>query len=179
MAQKGNWPVGSSQVIRIVFLVVLAAALAGCSRSDPEAQTKAPPGAILLIGAGATFPSVLYNRWLVAYRESNPKIVIKYASVGSGEGVRRFIGMNIAEEEKIDFGASDAAMSNTEIATAQNNVLMIPATAGCVVMAYNLLRSRVTSSCRAEHTLEFFSATSKSGTIRSSRNQIRELRFPT
>jgi len=46
--------------------------------------------------------------------------------------------MNIAEEEKIDFGASDAAMSNTEIATAQNNVLMIPATAGCVVMAYNL-----------------------------------------
>jgi len=87
---------------------------------------------------GCYIPSVLYNRWLVAYREINPKIAIKYASVGSGEGVRRFIGMNIAEEEKIDFGASDAAMSNTEIATAQNNVLMIPATAGCVVMAYNL-----------------------------------------
>jgi len=55
MALKGNCPIGSSQVVRIVFLITLAAALAGCSRSDPEAQSKAPPGAILLTGAGATF----------------------------------------------------------------------------------------------------------------------------
>ena len=138
MVLKQTRLIVSSQVIQALF-VSLVAILAGCSRSDPEANTKPPAGAILLTGAGATFPSlVLYNRWLVAYHDTNPKIIIKYASVGSGEGVRRFIGINIAEEERVDFGASDAAMSNTEIATAQNNVLMIPVTAGCVVVAYNL-----------------------------------------
>src|SRR5262249_8445565 len=37
-----------------------------------------------------------------------------------------------------DFGASDAAMSDADINRADNNVLMVPVTAGCVVLAYNL-----------------------------------------
>ena len=91
------------------------AVLTGCSRSEPEVQAKLPPGTILLTGAGATFPSVLYNRWFAVYHDSHPKIIIKYAAVGSGEGIRRFIGKNIADEERVDFGASDAAMSDAEI----------------------------------------------------------------
>jgi phosphate transport system substrate-binding protein len=138
MAQKKPCLVVSFRVIHSVVLVALAAILAGCSRAEPEVQAKVPPGAILLIGAGATFPSVLYNRWFAVYHDTNPKIVIKYAAVGSGEGIRRFIGKNLAEEEKVDFGASDAAMSDADIARADNNALMIPVTAGCVVLAYNL-----------------------------------------
>jgi phosphate transport system substrate-binding protein len=61
-----------------------------------------------------------------------------YAAVGSDEGVRRFIGKHISTEEKVDFGASDAAMSDAEISSTGNNALMIPVTAGCVVLAYNL-----------------------------------------
>jgi len=45
-----------------------------------------------LTGAGATFPSVLYNRWLVVYHDYHSKVAITYAVVGSGEGVRRFMG---------------------------------------------------------------------------------------
>ena len=52
--------------------------------------------------------------------------------------MRRFIGTNVAEEEKVDFGASDAAMSDAEIARADKGALMVPLTAGCVVLAYNL-----------------------------------------
>jgi phosphate transport system substrate-binding protein len=128
----------SSRIIAPVIFVGLLAILAGCSRSEPEAQAKVSPGGVLLTGAGATFPSVLYNRWFNVYHDSHPNILIKYAAVGSGEGVRRFIGKNIADEERVDFGASDAAMSDAEIERANNNALMIPVTAGCVVLAYKL-----------------------------------------
>ena len=121
-----------------LLLVALVGILAGCSRSEPEAQAKAPAGGVLLTGAGATFPSVLYNRWFNIYHDSHPNILIKYAAVGSGEGIRRFIGKNIAAEERVDFGASDAAMSDAEIERANNNALMVPVTAGCVVLAYKL-----------------------------------------
>jgi len=126
------------QIIAPVILCGLLAILAGCSRSEPEVQAKLAPGTIVLTGAGATFPSVLYNRLFTVYHDNHPKIVIKYAAVGSGEGVRRFIGKSLQEEEKVDFGASDAAMSDADIASAGNNALMIPVTAGCVVLAYNL-----------------------------------------
>ncbi len=138
MAPKGKCLVASSQVIQAVLLVALVSILAACSRSEPEASPKAQPYAIVLTGAGSTFSSVLYNRWFAAYHDSHPKIIVKYAAVGSGEGVRRFIGKNVAAEERVDFGASDSAMSDAEIARADDNALMIPATAGCVVLAYNL-----------------------------------------
>jgi phosphate transport system substrate-binding protein len=128
----------SSRTIAPVIFVGLLVILTGCSRSEPEAQAQLPPGAVLLTGAGATFPSVLYNRWFAIYHHNHPNIVIKYAAVGSGEGIRRFIGKNVADEEKVDFGASDAAMSDADIVKADNNALMIPVTAGCVVLAYNL-----------------------------------------
>ena len=129
---------GSSQVIPAVLLVAVVTILVSCSRSAPEKAQALPPGSVLLTGAGATFPSVLYNRWFTVYRDSHPNTFVKYAAVGSGEGVRRFLGNNVAEEEKIDFGASDAAMSDAEIARADKGALMVPLTAGCVVLAYNL-----------------------------------------
>lgn len=92
----------------------------------------------MLKGAGATFPSLLCKRWFTVYYDSHPDTYVKYAAVGSGEGVRRFIGKNVADEEQVDFGASDAAMSDAQLAEASDNVLMVPATAGCVVLAYNL-----------------------------------------
>jgi phosphate transport system substrate-binding protein len=135
LAVKGN---NSFPFIATLVSIAVVAILAGCSRSEPEVQAKVPPGSMLLTGAGATFPSVLYNRWFSVYQHNHPKIVVKYAAVGSGEGVRRFIGKNIPDEERVDFGASDAAMSDADIARADNNALMIPVTAGCVVLAYNL-----------------------------------------
>jgi len=58
--------------------------------------------------------------------------------VGSGEGVRRFIGKNVADKDKVDFGASDSAISDVELAQADNNALMVPVTSACLVLAYNL-----------------------------------------
>jgi hypothetical protein len=44
------------------------------------------PGTILLSGAGATFPSILYNRWIVAYHNNNPKVTIEYSRLGAAKG---------------------------------------------------------------------------------------------
>jgi len=97
-----------------------------------------PPGSISLTGGGSTFSSLLFDRWFTTYHRSYPNTFIKYAPVGSGEGVRRFIGKDVAERDKVDFGVSDAAMSDAELAQTDNNTLMLPVTAGCVGLAYNL-----------------------------------------
>lgn len=83
-------------------------------------------------GAGATFPAPLYQRWGVEFNKVQPGIQVNYQSVGSGAGVKNFI------QGVVDFGASDAAMSDEEMAKVASGVVLIPATAGEIVFAYNL-----------------------------------------
>ena len=120
-----------------VLAVALLAALAACSSPGPRVRT-APPGGILLRGAGATLPAPLYTMWFDAYEQANPKVVVEYEAVGSGEGIRRFIGENVEPKERVDFGASDAAMTDAQIAKVPHGVLLLPVTATGVVLAYNL-----------------------------------------
>ncbi len=92
----------------------------------------APLQAQQLSGAGATFPAPLYQRWAVEYNKQVPEIKVNYQSVGSGAGVKNFL------QGVVDFGASDAAMSDEEMAQSPRGAVVIPATAGSVVLAYNL-----------------------------------------
>jgi phosphate transport system substrate-binding protein len=85
-----------------------------------------------LQGAGATFPAPLYQRWIAEYTKSNPNVQINYQAVGSGAGIKQFT------QNLVAFGASDAAMKDDEIAAVKQGVVLIPATAGSVVLAYNL-----------------------------------------
>ena len=85
-----------------------------------------------LSGAGASFPAPLYQRWASEYNKVNPSVQVNYQSVGSGAGVKQFT------QGTVDFAASDAAMSDEEIAKVKAGVVMIPATAGSIVIAYNL-----------------------------------------
>lgn len=91
-----------------------------------------PSSAQQLSGAGATFPAPLYQRWSVEYNKQVPTIQVNYQSIGSGAGVKNFI------QEVVDFGASDAAMTDEEIARVPRGAVLIPATAGSVVLAFNL-----------------------------------------
>ena len=85
-----------------------------------------------LSGAGATFPAPLYQRWAVEYNRQVPAVQVNYQSVGSGAGVKNFL------QGVVDFGASDAAMTDEEMAKSPRGATLIPATAGSVVLAYNL-----------------------------------------
>ncbi|MFZ5453603.1 MAG: phosphate ABC transporter substrate-binding protein PstS [Thermodesulfobacteriota bacterium] len=111
-------------VIMCIFLGLVVAC------GQPATETK--PKKIKIAGAGATFPYPLYKKWIEAYQKAHQDLSIFYDPVGSGEGIRRFV------KQEVDFGASDAAMSDAEMAKVQRKVKLIPATAGIVVLAYNL-----------------------------------------
>jgi len=109
------------------------------SREDSGAKAPAvPPGGVLLRGAGATFPSVLYAEWFRRYQADHPDRVVAYEAVGSGEGIRRFSGRAGANDAPIDFGASDVAMRPDEIAAVARGGVLLPLTAGSVALAYEL-----------------------------------------
>lgn len=122
----------------LIALGILAGATACSTHGDEKPMPAVPPGGVLLRGAGATFPAPLYLEWFGDYQKAHPKTVITYDAVGSGEGIRRFIGRNVKDEDKVDFGASDAAMQDSDINQVQDGVAMVPMTAGGVVLAYNL-----------------------------------------
>jgi phosphate transport system substrate-binding protein len=85
-----------------------------------------------LSGAGASFPAPIYQRWAADFGKANPGIQVNYQSVGSGAGVKQFT------QGTVDFGASDAAMSDEEMAKVAQGVVLLPVTAGSIVVAYNL-----------------------------------------
>jgi phosphate transport system substrate-binding protein len=85
-----------------------------------------------LTGSGSTFAAPILQRWAFNFQKENRDITVNYQSVGSGAGIKQF------SDSITDFGASDVAMSDAEIAKVNGNVLMLPATAGTIVFAYNV-----------------------------------------
>ena len=88
--------------------------------------------AITINGAGATFPFPLIDTWRVEYQSVNPSVNINYQSIGSGGGVRQFT------ERTVDFGASDAPLTEEEVQGLPSTPVHIPETIGSVVAAYNI-----------------------------------------
>ena len=130
-------------LFRFSILCLLAGfAAVACSGGGGNGEGGRQPAkqadSVVLRGAGSTFPAILYKEWFSAYRKAHPDTAVSYEPVGSGEGVRRFIGRNVKDEERVDFGASDAAMTDADMAAVDRGALLLPATAGGVVLAYNL-----------------------------------------
>jgi phosphate transport system substrate-binding protein len=84
-----------------------------------------------LIGAGATFPYPLYSKMFDVYNKEYG-VKVNYQAIGSGGGIRQLIS------KTVDFGGSDAIMSDKDLAEASAPVLHIPTCAGAVVLTYNL-----------------------------------------
>src|SRR5262245_36972834 len=116
---------------RAASLIVLTILVVSLS-PPASAQTSSASSRIVLQGAGATFPAPLYKKWIGVFTAQNPDVSVEYKEVGSGEGVQRFLA------QTVDFGASDAAMTDEQMARVANGARLVPATAGMVVLAYNL-----------------------------------------
>jgi phosphate transport system substrate-binding protein len=117
---------------RIPALFFLALITLPVAASCGPGEVEVPPGAILLKGAGATFPAPLYDKWIQQYQQEHEGVVIDYKAVGSGKGTEYFL------EEMVDFGASDAALTDEQIGGVPRGVLLVPSTAGSVAIAYNV-----------------------------------------
>lgn len=87
---------------------------------------------VKLRGSGASFPFPLYGRWFKDYGKVNKDVRIDYQAKGSGAGIKDFTN------KTVDFAASDAAMTDEEIAAVEAGVQLLPMTAGKIVLAYNL-----------------------------------------
>ena len=119
----------------VLAALTLATACGDSSRTD-TAAAGAPPvrasSGAALTGAGATFPAPLYSKWFDAYA-TKTGVKINYQPIGSGGGIRQL------SEQTVDFGATDAPMSDAELAKAKGGeVLHVPTALGAVVVIYNL-----------------------------------------
>jgi phosphate transport system substrate-binding protein len=91
-----------------------------------------PVAAQNINGAGATFPAPIYQKWFQAYSQANPGVKINYQPVGSGGGIAQY------KAGTVDFGATDAPLSDAEQASMPQPTLHIPTVAGAEVLAYNI-----------------------------------------
>ena len=87
---------------------------------------------LLINGAGASFPYILYSKWIVEYRKAEPSVAINYQSIGSGGGIRQFLAGTL------DFGGTDIPVSKEELRFSKKDILHIPTTLGAVAVTYNL-----------------------------------------
>ncbi|MBC8119887.1 MAG: phosphate ABC transporter substrate-binding protein PstS [Burkholderiaceae bacterium] len=103
-----------------IFKSLVAVALAG-TFSVASAQE--------VTGAGASFPAPVYAKWADAYNKATG-VRINYQSVGSGAGMRQIRG------KTVDFGASDAPLSDAELA--KDGLVQFPTVIGGVVPVVNI-----------------------------------------
>jgi phosphate transport system substrate-binding protein len=108
--------------IKQSILLLLAGGLLAASCTEKKAA---------LSGAGATFPQPFYN--VVFKKFSTAKgINVAYGGIGSGGGIRSL------QDKTVDFAATDAFLSDGDIAETGSEVLHIPTVMGAVVLSYNL-----------------------------------------
>jgi phosphate transport system substrate-binding protein len=138
----------SSRALTGLSAILLSLSVVACGGGTPTATTDtaqtgttASSGGgvdlvlneqVSLVGAGASFPAPLYQRWFQEVSTGTQNLQVDYQSVGSGAGIERFT------QGLVDFGASDVAMSDDEIAAVEGGVNLLPMTAGSIVLTYNL-----------------------------------------
>jgi len=107
------------------FLTVLLALMLFLFPSFPSAK------GVELLGAGATFPYPLYSKMFYTYWKEKG-IKVNYQAIGSGGGIRQLVNMTV------DFGGSDAFMSDEELRWVPPKILHVPICLGAVVLTYNV-----------------------------------------
>jgi phosphate transport system substrate-binding protein len=85
-----------------------------------------------LNGAGATFPAPLYQKWFDEYNKLT-QVQVNYQAIGSGGGIKGI------QDQTMDFGASDAPMSDEQLHAAKGGpIFHIPTALGAIVPTYNV-----------------------------------------
>src|SRR6202451_1272326 len=113
------------KTLLVVWLMMLPLALTAVIAA-------AQGGTVLLNAAGATFPYPIYSKWFDVYHTAHPGIQINYQSIGSGGGIRQLLAGTV------DFGASDAPMTDEQLGQSKVKVLHFPTVLGAVVPTYNV-----------------------------------------
>ena len=81
--------------------------------------------------SGASFPAPIYQKWFEEYK-AKTGIQVNYQGVGSGAGIKALT------EGTVDFAASDAPMTDQQIAGLKVKAFHFPTVLGAVVLTYNI-----------------------------------------
>jgi phosphate transport system substrate-binding protein len=115
----------------LAALAAVAIAFTGCEKKNDAQGAQTPAAQNGILGAGATFPYPFYSKLFNEYHKLT-NTQVNYQSIGSGGGVKQFLARTV------DFGATDAFMSDEELQKAGEGVIHVPTCLGAVVLAYNL-----------------------------------------
>jgi phosphate transport system substrate-binding protein len=114
-----------SRFTTLAAIAVVSITLFGCGGGGSSSEVR-------LQGAGATFPNPLYQKWISEYGKAHANVKIDYQSIGSGGGIKQI------QSRTVDFGASDAPMTDAELKASPAELLHVPTVLGAVVITYNL-----------------------------------------
>ena len=114
----------------LLILVMILSLTVSCNNTGKKSASKSGSD-ISLTAAGATFPMPFYNLAFKKYTEKTG-IQMTYGGIGSGGGIRSL------KDKVVDFGASDAFLSDSELSDMPAPIVHIPTCMGAVVIAYNL-----------------------------------------
>lgn len=123
------------KLLALAVCAVMAIAVAACgsdsSSSSGGGSAKKTGGSIN--GAGATFPQPVYDEWGARVKDKEG-LTVNYQGIGSGGGVAQFTAGTI------DFGATDSAMTDDELAAAKKkgDPVHVPSVFGAVTVSYNV-----------------------------------------
>lgn len=107
------------------------------TKPEPTGITKLDQPSGQINGAGSSFIAPLMTFWADQF-ENETGVKVTYQSVGSGAGIQQI------SAGTVDFGASDAPMSDAELAAAKDGtILHVPLVFGAVAPAYHLTGEKV------------------------------------
>jgi phosphate transport system substrate-binding protein len=116
-AHSFGWGTREKRALAALILVALSV---GCVRAQK------------LTGAGATFPFPIYAKWFNEYDAAHPGVEIRYQAIGSGAGIRQ-VAAGV-----VDFGATDAPMTEYQLASSRRRLVHLPVLMGAVVPIFNV-----------------------------------------
>ncbi len=117
----------------VLALVVLLTACGNSSSGTTTGSGSSCPATKSLTGAGSTFINPLFSKMFAEYPNAKCGANVNYQSVGSGAGINDLL------KGIVEFGATDAPMSDTQLAqSTKGPIIHIPVTIGAVAISYNL-----------------------------------------
>lgn len=114
----------------VIFFV--ACLLIGCA-GPPATNRASCPAVSSLTGEGSTFDAPLFDTLFSTYSGTPCGLSVQYYAAGSGLGISQLLN------QLVDFGATDAPLTDQQLASSPNGtILHLPVTLGVVAISYHL-----------------------------------------
>ncbi|HUN77705.1 MAG TPA: phosphate ABC transporter substrate-binding protein PstS [Solirubrobacteraceae bacterium] len=119
-------------VATVLGVAVLSLVLAACGSSNNSntSSSGATGSSTTLVGAGSTLVAPLVSEWQPEY-DKKAEVAVTYGAIGSGGGIAQITARTV------DFGASDAPLTEDQFKEAKG-VVQIPWALAATVVAYHV-----------------------------------------